>query len=63
MVLKGSNLYRAPGDLLDHPCVPLYSDSDHIPDLKRSVCLQRDTGKEVSQCVLKRQTKDDAEYR
>ena len=40
MILKGPNLYRPPGYLLDHARVSVESNCDHIANLKGPVRLQ-----------------------
>ena len=58
VVLEGPDLYGAPGDFLDDPGVLLSPDRDHVPDLKRSIGLQRYSGKKISQCVLQGKSQD-----
>ena len=63
VILEGADLDRAPGNLFNNAGVSLNAHGDHVAHLKRPVCLQRDAGKEISQRVLKRKAKDDAEDR
>ena len=61
MILKGANFDCAPGNTLDHAGKFLLRHHDHVANLKRSIRVQRNSGKEISQRVLQRQTDDHAE--
>ncbi len=63
VICERSDLDSAPTDLFDHAGVPLSAHRYHVAHLKRAVRLQRDSGEEVSECVLQRETEDDAEDR
>src|SRR5215468_7936099 len=63
MVLKGADLYRAPGDSFNHPRVFLRPDSNDVTYLKRAISVKRDSREEVTERVLQRKTNDDAEDR
>ena len=63
MVREGPDLYRAPTDLLDDARVPLSAHRDHVANLERPVCLQRNSREEIAEGVLKRKSEDHAEDR
>src|SRR6266404_395979 len=56
VVLKSSDLYRAPGDSFNYPRMFLLADNDHVSNLKGTICLKRDAREEVSQRVLQCET-------
>ena len=61
VILKGANFDCAPGNTLDHAGKFLLRHHDHVANLKRSIRVQRNSGKEISQRVLQCETDDHAE--
>src|SRR5215216_7872016 len=61
MIGERADLESPPANLFDHSRVPLSAHGYDVAHLKRAICLQRDSRKEVSEGVLERQTEDDTE--
>jgi hypothetical protein len=60
--LKSADFHSAPGNIFDHART-LIRNRHNIADLKRLVGLHCETGKQISQSILQRQTDDDADNR
>ena len=63
VIRERANLDGAPTNLFDDARVSLSADRYDVAYLKRPVCLQRNSGEEVSERVLQCKSEDDAEDR